>query len=462
MMHGIVLPAWRVVFCIYKIKAMKVSFLNKIPGQQEVNDVILQNSVELTAGNLDRLMDKIGDARFVLLGEASHGTHEYYTWRAKISKKLIEEKGFSFIAVEGDWPDCYRVNRYVKNYSDAGENALEVLHQFNRWPTWMWANWEVVAFSEWLKKHNSRLPRQKQTGFYGLDVYSLWESLDAIINYLDKVDKRAKETALQAFRCFEPYADGEGQAYAQANYYMSSSCETEVVNLLKEIIKKLPQYNTDHEAVLSTEQNAYIIAGAEKYYRAMMRPGADSWNIRDHHMVDTLNRLVDFHGKNAKAVIWEHNTHIGDARATSMAGEGMVNVGQLLNEQYGDKVFSIGFGSYKGSVIAGRYWGDDMRIVKMPDAATGSWENILHQLDGKNRIVFMEKEVEKIIGQHHYGHRAIGVVYNPEYEQMGNYVPSIMPMRYNAFIYIDQTQSLHPLHIETNKRQMPETYPFGL
>ena len=444
---------------------MKISYLKDKTGESiDLNKLVYDNSIELNSiTDLDALIEIIGESKYVLLGEASHGTHEYYTWRTQISKRLIEKKGFSFIAVEGDWPDCYRVNRYVKNYADAGKTALDVLHAFNRWPTWMWANWEIVALTEWMRTHNESLPKNRKAGFYGLDVYSLWESLDAIIKYLDKEDPTTKHTAANALRCFEPYSDGEGQAYARATLMVPSLCEDAVVDLLSQIRKNMPRYNTDPEAVMSAEQNAQVIVNAERYYRAMVRPGPDSWNIRDNHMVDTLNRLTEFHGDKAKAIIWEHNTHIGDARATDMVREGTVNVGQLVNEQHGDDgVFSIGFGSFKGTVIAGREWGGVMRVMHQPEAIPDSWEFLLHQLDSKNRIVFMNEEMKNQIGQKEFGHRAIGVVYHPQYEHLGNYVPSLMPHRYDAFIYIDETSALHPLHIKPDGNQMPETFPFGM
>jgi erythromycin esterase len=443
---------------------MKISYLKDRTGESiDLNKLILENSIELkNVNDLDALIEKIGDAKYVLLGEASHGTHEYYTWRTRISKKLIEQKGFSFIAVEGDWPDCYRLNRYIKNYPDAGKSAFDVLHAFNRWPTWMWAKWEVIALAEWLKKHNEKFPKNRKAGFYGLDVYSLWESLDEIIKYLDIKDPKTKHTAEKALKCFEPYSDGEGQSYARATLMVPSICEDEVVDLLTQIRKKMISYNTDPEAVMSMEQNAQTIVNAERYYRAMVHPGPDSWNIRDRHMVDTLDRLMKFHGEKAKGIIWEHNTHIGDARATDMIREGTVNVGQLINEHHEqDGVFSIGFGSYKGTVIAGSEWGDVMRVVNVPEAVPDSWEYLMHQLDSKNRIVFMNEKMKKQIGKKEFGHRAIGVVYHPQYEHLGNYVPSLMPYRYDAFIYLDETSALHPLHIKPDGHQMPETFPFG-
>lgn len=445
---------------------MRITYLKEDKGESiDLTTFIRDNSIDLNnTRDLDVLIDAIGDAKYVLLGEASHGTHEYYTWRSVISRRLILEKGFSFIAVEGDWPDCYRVNRYVKGYTDAGSSAKDVLSAFNRWPTWMWANWEIVALTEWMRKHNATQPANKRVGFYGLDVYSLWESLEAIINYLDKTDKKAKEVAMQAWHCFEPYSEEEGQSYARAtaHSWVPASCEAEVVDLLLEIRNKMQQYNTDPEAVLNVERNAMIAVNAEKYYRAMIKGGPFSWNIRDHHMVDTLNKLMDFHGLHAKAIVWEHNTHIGDARATDMRLDGMVNVGQLVNEMhYHDGVFAVGFGSYRGSVIAGRQWDDVMRKMAVPPAVANSWEYIMHNAGATDRLMLMNQYVKEVLGKKEFGHRAIGVVYNPQRE-FGNYVPSIMAMRYDAFIFFDETRALHPLHIEPGGHQMPETYPFGM
>ena len=414
--------------------------------------------------DLDPLMNYIGDAKYVLLGEASHGTHEYYTWRAKISQRLIQEKGFCFIAVEGDWPDCYRLNRFAKGYLDSGKDILNVLTEFKRWPTWMWANWEIAAFIDWLKIYNESFPVDERIGFYGLDVYSFKESMNSIIQYLEKNDPKALAIAKTAMKCFEPYGKDEGQSYARASSFIPELCEKEIIHMLTEILRNVPNYNHDLENVLSIEQNAFVTRNAEKYYRAMIRRGSTSWNIRDQHMVSTIDRLMKFHGKDAKIIIWEHNTHIGDARATEMISEGMVNVGQLLREQYAtDDVVAVGFGSYKGSVIAGREWGDSMRKIKVPEAVDGSWEHAFHLASkGQNRLLLMNKVKDEKCLSSLIGHRAIGVVYNPEHERFGNYVPTILPKRYDAFIFIDETNALHPINIEVNGNQIPETYPFGM
>ncbi|HKZ37489.1 MAG TPA: erythromycin esterase family protein, partial [Chryseolinea sp.] len=302
--------------------------------------------------DLDPLLKTIGTSQYVLLGEASHGTHEYYTWRTAISKRLIQEKAFSFIAVEGDWPDCYRINRYVKGYNDTGETAAEVLKEFKRWPTWMWANWEIAALMEWLREYNKTQPVDKKVGFYGLDVYSLWESMDVIINYLRKEDPKSAQLAIEAIRCFEPYE--EGQDYAKAMLNLSARCTEEVVRLLQAVRKRSPNYDHDREASLNAEMNAQVIANAEEYYRSMVSFRDQSWNIRDSHMMETLEAIMEFHGRKAKGIVWEHNTHVGDARYTDMARAGMVNVGQLVREQHGqrpnerDGVMLVGFGTRRG------------------------------------------------------------------------------------------------------------------
>ncbi|HEU4574906.1 MAG TPA: erythromycin esterase family protein [Chitinophagaceae bacterium] len=413
--------------------------------------------------DLDPLFERIGDARIVMLGESSHGTHEYYTWRSYITKRLIEEKGFNFIAVEGDWPDCYRLNRYIKNYTGAGNSAKEVLSAFNRWPTWMWANWEIVALAEWLVTYNKPLPVNQKVGFYGLDVYSLWESMESIMQYLAKTDPAAMKIAEEAWRCFEPYKTEEGHSYARALQFVPELCETEVVDLLREVQQKLPQYNSDFENVFSAEQNALVAVNAEKYYRAMIMGGPHSWNVRDRHMAETLDRLLNFHGSRSKAIVWEHNTHIGDARATDMTAEGMFNIGELARAEHHEKgVVLVGFGTYRGTVMAGRIWGAPMRTVEVPPARKDSWEYLLHQAGSENKLLLMDDFAGDIWLENHVDHRAIGVVYNPEYEKYGNYVPTILPLRYDAFIYLDQTRALHPLHIQPDGHQMPETYPFGV
>jgi erythromycin esterase len=416
-----------------------------------------------TPDDLDPLLRRIGAARYVLLGEASHGTSEYYTWRMRLSQRLIREKGFSFIAVEGDWPDCYRVNRYVKGLPDSGETARDVLHAFERWPTWMWANEEVADLVEWMRDHNNGLPNEKKVGFYGLDVYSLWESLYAILSYLKRVDPSALPAAYEAFHCFQPYSE-DVQEYAHATRFVPASCEEEVIALLAQLRRKAEQYRADgREGYFQAEQNALVLKNAEAYYRAMVRGGPDSWNIRDRHMTETLERLMNHHGPETKGIVWEHNTHIGDARYTDMAEDDMVNIGQLVRERHEQEVLLVGFGSHRGSVIAGNRWDAPMEIMRVPPARAGSWEDVLHQAGAEDKLLLMPESHRAGSLRKRRGHRAIGVVYHPEYEYLGNYVPTVLPRRYDAFLYLDETQALHPLPlIPQTEQEVPETYPSGM
>jgi erythromycin esterase-like protein len=414
--------------------------------------------------DLDPLLEQIGEARCVLLGEASHGTAEYYNWRAALSKRLIREKGFSFLAVEGDWPDCYRINRYIKGLPDAGKKARDVLDNFQRWPTWMWANEEIVHLMNWLRRHNNPLPAEQKVGFFGLDVYSLWGSLYAVMDYLRRVDPKSLPAALKAFRCFQPHGE-DVQEYARATVMVPASCEKEVVNLLKELRARAPVYRADgRDAYFAAEQNALVMKNAEAYYRAMVRGGPDSWNVRDRHMAETLDRLMRHHGDRGKAIVWEHNTHIGDARFTDMADDGMVNLGQLARERHADAgVVLVGFGSFQGSVIAGTEWDAPMERMPVPLAREGSWEQILHAMGAEDKLLLLAGMEPTRVAMAPRGHRAIGVVYHPEYESLGNYVPTVLPRRYDAFLYLDRTEALHPLRVRVDDAgEVPETFPMGV
>jgi erythromycin esterase len=414
-----------------------------------------------TEKDLDALIEEMGDRSVVMLGEASHGTHEFYTWRTAISKRLIIEKGFRFIGVEGDWPDCYKINRFVKGYPDAGEDIRDVLMNFNRWPTWMWANWEVAALAEWMREYNRHLPADKKVGFYGLDVYSLWDSMRAMLEYLEKEDPQAARSVKKAIQCFEPYRENE-QAYARYSLH-EHSCRDQVLALLKEVRMKAQFLDGDREAGFNTEQNALIAVNAEKYYRSMVGFDNESWNVRDTHMMETLDRLMNFHGKDAKGIVWEHNTHIGDARATDMKRAGMINIGQLAREQYGiNKVYLAGFATYCGSVIAADAWGAPMEELEVPEAREGSIEHQMHRERIEDRyLLFNTEDIQRKYGQS-IRHRAIGVVYDPLREKFGNYVASSLSNRYDALIFLDETKALHPLHLKPHDEKMPETYPFGV
>jgi erythromycin esterase-like protein len=416
------------------------------------------------AADLDPLVERIADARYVLIGEASHGTHEYYAWRAALTRRLVEEQRFGLVAVEGDWPDCYELSRSVTLAEDAAGEPADVLAGFDRWPTWMWANEEVVEFAGWLRGHNSALPAQERVGFYGLDVYSLWDSLRAVRDYLVEHRPEQVKAAREAFRCFEPFGE-DPQSYARAAALVPADCEAEVVELLREL-RGVAHTGQDgsRAARFSAEQNARAAAGAEAYYRSTVGGGPQSWNIRDRHMVETLEQLMAYHGEGAKAVVWAHNTHVGDARWTDMAGAGMVNVGQLVREAHGeDDVVIVGFGCHSGDVIASDQRGGETMSIPMPPARAGSVEDLLHDWLGEDsRSLFLLGEDLPGWAADRRDHRAVGVVYQPVRELWGNYVPTVLGRRYDAFLWFDRTTSLAPLHGEDGGGASAETWPSGL
>jgi erythromycin esterase len=415
--------------------------------------------------DLEPLMRRIGDARVVLLGEASHGTHEFYTWRAAITRRLVEEKGFSFIAVEGDWPDCYRLDRFVKNFAGTPETPGEALETFRRWPTWMWANEEVKHLVDWLRGYNDDQPENKKVGFYGLDVYTLWDSLHEVMGFLRKRDPAAFASARRALKCFEPYGE-EAQQYARATLYGDESCQDEVIDLLKRVLANAELADGDgKDGGFVAEQNAIVVKSAEVYYRAMVQSDNESWNVRDRHMAETLDRLLEHHGRGSKAIVWEHNTHVGDARYTNMADDGMVNLGQLARERFGEEnTVIVGFGSNRGTVIAGEQWDAPWMEMRVPPAPENTWEDVLHRAASRNMLfVFSPKYSDELAEWR--GHRAIGVVYRPQYELCGNYVPTVLPKRYDAFLYIDRSTALRPLFHASDAElpdEAPETYPTGV
>lgn len=324
----------------------------------------------------------------------------------------------------------------------------------------MWANWEVVAFVEWLRAYNQALPADRKVGFYGLDVYSLWDSMRSMITYLEREDPEAAESVRKAVLCFEPFNENE-QLYARYTL-KDQGCREEVLALLKEIRVRLQFMDGDREAGLNAEQNALIAVNAEAYYRSMIRFDQESWNVRDRHMMETLDRLLEFHGRDAKGIVWAHNTHVGDARATPMRKAGMVNIGELAREKWGaGQVYLLGFSAYTGTVIAGEEWGAPMEVMNMPEGRTGSIEAVLEEESSANGYLLFDEEKDTRYEQP-LPHRAIGVVYDPATERYGNYVPSVLSRRYDALLFFKKTKALHPLHLYPDKRKLPGTYPFSL
>lgn len=409
--------------------------------------------------DLDPLVEAVGSNRFGCIGEASHGTHEYYHWRAALSRRLIEEKGFTWIGVEGDWPDCWRINRWVRGHADQDLDATGLLAGFQRWPTWMWANREVADFLDWLHAWNLGRPGPECVGFYGIDVYSLWDSLREVIAWLETNAPDALPAAMQAWLCLVPSGEDPHQ-YARRTRLVPESCEAEVVALLVEVRRRTQAPTA--EDVLDAAQNAEVAAGAEHYYRVMVRGDRESWNIRDRHMADTIDRLARFHGPRSKGLVWEHNTHVGDARATDMGPAGLVTVGQLVRERHeADGVALVGFAGHRGSVLAAAAWGHPERVYVVPEARPGSHEDLLHRALGEPALLMFGDDRSGPWLSGRAGHRAIGVVCPPGREA-GSYVPTEMGRRYDALLWLEETEALHPLHHEGPPREPEfETEPSG-
>jgi erythromycin esterase-like protein len=432
------------------------------PAPEEVLTEIRSRARPLrTAADLDSLVARVAGDRFVCIGEASHGTHEFYEWRCVLSRRLIEEHGFTWIGVEGDWPDCWRLNRWVRGLDDTETAARRVLGGFERWPTWMWANEEVAEFLTWLREWNLSRPEAERVGFYGLDVYSLWDSLREIIGWLEQHAPGSVEAARQAWQCFVPYQE-DPHRYARSTRLVPQSCEPDVVALLTEVRRRAGTRSADDEGAFDAWQNAEVAVDAERYYRIMVQGDRESWNVRDHHMVDTVERLAHHLGTGSKGLVWAHNTHVGDARATDMARAGLVNVGQLLRERFGHDVVSlIGIACHRGSVIAAPAWGEPEAVLEVPVARVGSHEDLLHAALGGPAVLEFGGDASGPWSSSWLGHRAIGVVYDPRREA-GNYVPTRIGERYDALLWLEATSALRPLHHEGPPTESEfETEPTG-
>ena len=430
---------------------------------ERVDDAVA--AVERHASDLSEtgaadVVDAAADASYVLVGEASHGTSEFYRRRARLTTQLIREGDVAFVAVEGDWTDCFDVNRHVRHRPDADDDVRAVLDDFDRWPTWMWANWEVLEFVRWLREYNAGRPSDEQVGFYGLDVYGLYESMRAVLDYLEDLGPELARRARDAYSCFEPYGE-DAREYSRSTRLVPEDCEDEVIDVLLDLQRERPTADGDDvEARFDAEQNALVAKNAERYYRSMAKGRAESWNVRDRHMAETLDRLVDRPDADGTAVVWAHNTHVGDARATDMADRGEVNIGQLVRERHGDETLLVGMGTHRGSVVAGEEWDAPMERMTVPEARETSWGDVFHRADvGDASLVFDGADDPAFEAER--GQRAIGVVYHPERE-LGNYVPTALADRYDAFVHVEETSALHPLHMELRGSEPPETYPWGV
>jgi erythromycin esterase-like protein len=421
----------------------------------------------------DELLTLVGDARIVLLGEASHGTHEFHRERARITKRLIAELGFIAVAIEGDWPDSYRVNRYVRGAGDDAD-AEQALGGFRRFPAWMWRNADVLDFIGWLRAHNDNLPRDgAKVGFYGLDLYSLGASMEAVIRYLDAQDPAAADRARLRYACLEPFSD-ETPAYGQAILLgVSESCRRQAVSELVELRRRAGDFLRRDGLVAEdeyffAEQNAAVVANAEEYYRTMFGDPAASWNLRDRHMADTLDQLMahfDRHDATSRVVVWEHNSHIGDARATEMARRGELNIGQLMRERHLREAVLVGFTTYAGTVTAASEWGGAAERMSVIPARPGSYEALFHATGlsaftlcplaaGRSAPILREPRLE----------RAIGVIYRPQTERQSHWFAASLLEQFDALVHLDVTRAVEPLEPAPawGLREPPETYPSAL
>ena len=408
--------------------------------------------------------DRFGDARIVLLGEATHGTHEFYAARAAITRRLIEKHGFNIVAVEGDWPDIARIDDYVRHNAPRPQRG----DRFLRFPTWMWRNEEVLGFADWLRQHNAGLPETARASMRGLDVYSLGESIHAVVAYLDAHDRAAAEEARRRYGRLTRWQD-EPQEYGQAvQHGHLAGCEEAVVAQLRALLAQRMQLiardgATDGEAYLDAEQNARIVRAAESYYRAMYRGGGASWNLRDRHMFDTVQRLMA-HRQDARAVIWAHNSHVGNASATAMGWRGEFNIGELVRTAYGEDAVLIGFGTDRGTVVAASDWGAEMQVMELRPARQHSWEEAFRRTGlarsltdwrGAKRGGLADVLSQSLL------ERAVGVVYRPQSELSSPYFEAVLADQFDAYVWFEETRALTPLGVE-RPHGAPETWPFGL
>jgi erythromycin esterase-like protein len=423
--------------------------------------------------DFDSVIDLIGDARFVLIGEASHGTHEFYRIRAQISKVLITQRGFNAVAVEADWPDAYRVNRFVRGASEDND-SVEALDGFHRFPQWIWRNADVLDFVGWLREHNDEQSSDNEKcGFYGLDLYSLHASVEAVLAYLDKVDPETAKQARHYYSCFEHFGkDITTYGYA-AGFRMAPSCEEAVVKNLVELRRKAMDYlqrdgQVAADAYFCAEQNALVVRNAEEYYRNMFRREVSSWNLRDTHMMESVVRLA-IHLSNqrppVKIIVWAHNSHLGDARATQMSERGELNLGQLVREHFGKEAVSIGFTTYDGTVTAASDWDGPAERKTGRPAHPDSYAALFHDVDVPNFFLNLRNDVD--LASHLRSERlerAIGVIYRPDTELISHYFHARLPDQFDAILHYDHTRAVEPLERTTEWElgEVEETFPSGL
>ncbi len=402
--------------------------------------------------SFQHLISKIGDARFVLIGEASHGTQEFYQARIKITQQLIKEHGFMAVAIEGDWPDAYKVHRYLHG-EGSKKDPIQALDKFQRFPTWMWRNTTIPPFISWLREHNDALDPKQKIGFYGLDLYSLNSSMHAVIDFLMQINPEAAEQAKKRYACFD-HTGTDPQLYGYLiKKGVKKSCLNEAVAELVELQHQEFKYTQDgatQDDYFFATQNARLVKNAEHYYRTMLDGYVPSWNIRDQHMAETLNVLADHleqrFDKPAKIIVWAHNSHVGDARATEMGSRGELNLGQLVREQHNGHTYSIGFSTYDGYVTAASNWDEPAEQKQVIPAFPGSYEELFHEADSKHFLLDLEDSPKlEYFFKVPRLQRAIGVIYRPDTERFSHYFFTYLPYQFDSIIHFDKTNALEPL-----------------
>lgn len=441
------------------------SELFRAAGADETADAIRHACEPLPAPEkaeaFGAMFDRFGDARVVLLGEATHGSSEFYRARAAITRQLIERHGFNIVAVEADWPDAARIDRHVRH----GAAGIYDEEAFARFPTWMWRNEEVAAFAEWLRQHNASLSDDRRVEFRGLDVYSLYASIAAVLDYLERVDPAAAESARQRYGCLTPWHSDPALYGRSVVLGHSDTCEDAVVAQLKTILEnRLDYMRKDGEDYFDAAQNARIVRTAERYYRIMYRGSTESWNLRDRHMFDSLQNLMDARGPEAKAVVWAHNSHIGNAAATAMGWQGEFNIGELCRTAYRDEAVLIGFGTDRGTVAAADDWGGRMQIKRVLPSRPDSFERVFRQTGIARSLTDLRdpkhREVRELLSKPRL-ERAIGVVYRPETEIYSHYFKAVLSEQFDAYVWFEETRAITPLPAPRPKG-VPDTYPFGV
>jgi erythromycin esterase-like protein len=424
-----------------------------------------------SAEDYSPLLEWIGDARLVLLGEASHGTHEFYRARMDITMRLLQEKHFNAVAVEADWPDAHRVDCYVRGRSK-DTSAEQALSEFQRFPLWMWRNTTVKEFVGRLRAHNDAAGVAAQVGFYGIDLYSLHSSLNAVLRYLERVDPHAAQRARERYSCFETYSR-DPQVYGQAvAYEVKPSCEEEVVQQLVELRRQAFEYahrdgQVAEDEFFNAEMNARLVKNAELYYRSMFRGRHSTWNLRDTHMADTLDALLrhlEKQGRDARVVVWAHNSHLGDARATEMGEDGELNVGQLVRERHPGETFNVGFTTHSGTVTAATNWDDPADRKKVRPSLPESIEDLLHRAGAPRFMLNLRQPAVSGALPERLLERAIGVIYRPQSERHSHYFHANVANQFDALIHYDDTNAVEPLDRTAGweRGELPDTYPSGL